>query len=85
MNKDLEMYTREDCVFCMKAKNVIKNNPDMGFRLTEYDIEKHPAHKDTLKERLPDVKTIPQIWIAGKHIGGYEDLVDYIDETTSLG
>lgn len=85
MNKDLEMYTREDCVFCMKAKDVIKNNPDMGFRLTEYDIEKHPAHKDTLKERLPDVKTIPQIWIAGKHIGGYEDLVDYIDETTSLG
>lgn len=85
MNKDLEMYTREDCIFCMKAKDVIKNNPDMGFRLTEYDIEKHPAHKDTLKERLPDVKTIPQIWIAGKHIGGYEDLVDYIDETTSLG
>lgn len=85
MNKDLEMYTREDCVFCMKAKDVIKNNPDMGFRLTEYDIEKHPAYKDTLKERLPDVKTIPQIWIAGKHIGGYEDLVDYIDETTSLG
>jgi glutaredoxin len=69
----------------MKAKDVIKNNPDMGFRLTEYDIEKHPAYKDTLKERLPDVKTIPQIWIAGKHIGGYEDLVDYIDETTSLG
>lgn len=85
MSKDLEIYTREDCIFCMKAKDVIKNNPDMGFRLTEYDIEKHPAHKDTLKERLPDVKTIPQIWIAGKHIGGYEDLVDYIDETTSLG
>jgi glutaredoxin 3 len=85
VNKDLEMYTREDCIFCMKAKDVIKNNPDMGFRLTEYDIEKHPAHKDTLKERLPDVKTVPQIWIAGKHIGGYEDLVDYIDETTSLG
>ncbi len=85
MNKDLEMYTREDCILCIKAKNVIKNNPDMGFRLTEYNTTKHPAHNDALKERFPGVQTVPQIWIAGKHIGGYEDLVDYIDETTSLG
>ena len=85
MNKDLEMYTMDNCIFCMKAKEVIQNNPDMGFRVTEYNIDKHPSYKDTLRERFPDVKTVPQIWIAGKHIGGYEDLVDYIDETTSLG
>lgn len=85
MNKDLEMYTREDCILCRKAKDVIKNNPDMGFQLTEYNTTKHPAHNNTLKERFPGVQTVPQIWIAGKYIGGYEDLVDYIDETTSLG
>lgn len=85
MNKDLEMYTQDHCIFCLKAKEVIKNNPDMGFQLTEYNMSKHPAHKDTLKERFPGAKTAPQIWIGGKHIGGYEDLVDYIDETTSLG
>ena len=85
MNKDLEMYTMNDCIFCMKAKEVIRNNPDMGFKVTEYNVDKTPAYKDTLKERFPEVRTVPQIWIAGKHIGGYEDLVDYIDETTSLG
>jgi glutaredoxin len=69
----------------MKAKEVIRNNPDMGFKVTEYNVDKTPAYKDTLKERFPEVRTVPQIWIAGKHIGGYEDLVDYIDETTSLG
>ena len=85
MNKDLEMYTMDNCIFCMKAKEVIRNNPDMGFKVTEYNVDKTPAYKDTLKERFPEVRTVPQIWIAGKHIGGYEDLVDYIDETTSLG
>jgi glutaredoxin 3 len=85
VNKDLEMYTMNDCIFCMKAKEVIRNNPDMGFKVTEYNVDKTPAYKDTLKERFPEVRTVPQIWIAGKHIGGYEDLVDYIDETTSLG
>jgi glutaredoxin 3 len=85
VTKDLEMYTRDFCIYCYKAKEVIKNNPDMGFRVTEYNVDTQKAYMDTLKERFPDVKTVPQIWIAGKHIGGYEDLVDYIDETTSLG
>ena len=70
MTKDLEMYTQDDCIFCLKAKETIQNNP---------------SYKDTLLERQPAAKTVPQIWIAGKYIGGYEDLEDYIMETTSLG
>jgi|TARA_Y100000114_G_scaffold156950_1_gene186210 glutaredoxin len=85
MSKDLEMYTQDDCIFCLKAKETIKNNPDMGFKVTEYNIQKHPSYKDTLLERQPAAKTVPQIWIAGKYIGGYEDLEDYIMETTSIG
>jgi glutaredoxin 3 len=85
VSKHLEMYTKNFCIYCYKAKEVIKNNPDMAFSVTEYNVDTQQAHLDTLKERFPDVKTVPQIWIAGKHIGGYEDLVDYIDETTSLG
>ena len=85
MSKHLEMYTKNFCIYCYKAKEVINNNPDMSFSVTEYNVDTQKAHLDTLKERLPGVKTVPQICIAGKHIGGYEDLVDYIDETTSLG
>ncbi len=85
MSKHLEMYTKNFCIYCYKAKEIINNNPDMSFSVTEYNVDTQKAHLDTLKERLPGVKTVPQIWIAGKHIGGYEDLVDYIDETTSLG
>ena len=85
MSKDLEIYTQDDCIFCLKAKHTIQNNPDMGFKVTEYNIQKHPSYKDTLLERHPAAKTVPQIWIAGKYIGGYEDLEDYIMETTSIG
>lgn len=85
MNKHLEMYTQEECEFCIKAKQIIDKNPDMSFYVTEYNIDKHPGHRKTLQQRLPGVHSIPQIWIAGKHIGTYEDLADYIIETTSMG
>jgi glutaredoxin len=34
-----------------------------------------------MKIKLPDVRTIPQIWWHGNHIGGYEDLVSEIENT----
>ena len=35
-------------------------------------------HLDNLKELLPDVKTVPQIWIGGKHIGGHDQLMEWL-------
>ena len=29
-------------------------------------------------ERFPDAKTVPQIWIDDKHIGGYDELMEWI-------
>ena len=34
-----------------------------------------------LKEKIPDAKTVPQIFVGEKHIGGYSDLTQYIEET----
>jgi glutaredoxin len=42
-------------------------------------------HKKNLKERLPGAKTVPQIFFDGEHIGGYNDLADYIENHTSFG
>jgi glutaredoxin len=27
---------------------------------------------------LPEVKTVPQIWIDDKHIGGYDELIEWL-------
>jgi glutaredoxin len=35
--------------------------------------------KEELKQILPDAKTVPQIFINKRYIGGYEQLVEYLE------
>ena len=39
-----------------------------------------PEEKAELLARAPNVKTVPQVFINNKHVGGYEDLLDYFDD-----
>ena len=59
----------------MKAKNLlnIKN-----LKFTEKVLDKDFT-KEQLLEILPNVKTLPQIQINGKHIGGYRELESYLN------
>ena len=43
----------------------------------ELDVSR-PDVLDQLLELIPKVKTVPQIFIDGTHIGGYTELVDYL-------
>ena len=40
----------------------------------DLDVSADPAHLEEFRRRLPRVKAVPQIFIAGEHIGGYDDL-----------
>lgn len=40
----------------------------------DLDIAADDVHRAELMRRLPRVKAIPQIFIDGEHVGGYEDL-----------
>ena len=83
--KLIEMYTKNECPWCEKASNLIKETIGKGRVTTVYNLNTCIEHKEKLLERYSEAKTVPQIFIDGKHIGGYEDLVEYIDNTTSLG
>ena len=48
-----------------------------GWEFTVHNI-KHEDNKKELLEKLPDVKTVPQIWIDDEHIGGYDDLMKWL-------
>lgn len=68
---DIEIYTRDGCGYCDMAKELIKSKT-MSYM--EYNIGRRPEYKTELLERAPDVRTLPQIFIRGKHIGGYKEL-----------
>ena len=72
--KNIVIYTQDMCGYCVEA---IKEFETREWEYTSHNI-KHADNYDNLKERLPDVKTVPQIWIDDEHIGGYDELLEWL-------
>jgi len=67
---NIEIFTGQNCNYCDAAKKLLKSR-SMAF------VERDVGEPETLaefRERLPRVRSIPQIFIDGEHIGGFEDL-----------
>ncbi len=67
----VEIFSGPNCSYCARAKALLE---ERGIAYTDRDIAGDPANRDELVRRLPRAKVIPQIFIDGAHIGGYEDL-----------
>ena len=71
----ITIYSKPNCVFCDKAKSMVKN---LGFEYEEKMFGKDFMTPDELFEAVgKQVRTMPQIIIDDKHIGGYNELVEY--------
>ena len=73
------VWTRDDCLYCSLAKKELRNRQ---YQVDERNINKIWSKEDLLKV-VPDAKTVPQIFIRDKYIGGYSELMTYFEETTS--
>ena len=72
---EVEIYSKTNCVFCDKAKAMVKN---LGLNYEEKMFGKHFNSVEELYEAVgKQVRTMPQILIDGKLIGGYNQLVVY--------
>ncbi len=67
----IEIFSTPQCSYCDAAKKLLD---DKGLAYTTLDVMSEPAILADFKRRLPRVKAVPQIFIDGEHIGGYEDL-----------
>lgn len=67
----IEMYTTTYCNYCKMAKTLLK---EKGLPFTEIDVTGDDEKRNWLVETTGR-KTVPQIFIDGKPIGGYTDLV----------
>ena len=74
------IYTQDMCGYCVEA---IKEFETREWEYTSHNI-KHADNYDNLKELLPEVKTVPQIWIDGNHIGGYDELMEWLFVPTNV-
>ena len=73
----IEIYGKPQCPFCEKAKSLCETR---GFKYT-YKSLGTDYTRDELMEQFPNARTVPQIVIGGKKIGGYDQFTQYIDDT----
>lgn len=67
---NIVIYTSTRCPYCIFTKELLAKK-QVAFE--EINIETNP-HKRLEMEQLSNRRTIPQIFINGKHIGGFDDL-----------
>ncbi len=71
------VYTKDLCGYCDAAKSLLER---MNVRFDEAKIGTDITREELL-EIVPNARTAPQIVINNKVVGGYDDLVDYIENT----
>lgn len=67
----VEIYTWNHCPYCKRAKALLDSK---GVAYTEYDITGDEAARAKMVERTKGPKSVPQIFIDGKHFGGCDDI-----------
>lgn len=64
------VYTTDYCPYCVQAKNLLKRK---SAPYTEVNVERRPELR-TFLVQASGQRTVPQVFINGKSIGGFSDM-----------
>lgn len=67
----VEIYTTSYCPFCTRAKGLLKAK---GVAFNEIDVTDDEALREKMVELSGGRRTVPEIFINGRIIGGYDEL-----------
>ena len=65
------VWSKDHCPFCDQAKALLKNK---GIEFEERNITSGTWTKEQLLEAVPTARTVPQIFLDDKLIGGFTEL-----------
>lgn len=68
---NIEIYSSFTCPYCHRAKALLKQK---GVEFTEHNVTLGGALKAEMIKRANGARTVPQIFIDDRHIGGCDDL-----------
>ena len=69
--KPVEIYTTQTCPYCFAAKRLLVKK---GVDFKEIDVGGQPQLRAAMTQKAGGRTSVPQIFIAGSHIGGCDDL-----------
>jgi glutaredoxin 3 len=64
------MYCTAACPFCQSAERLLEQK---GARVEKVRVDLEPARRGEMMQKSGR-RTVPQIWIGERHIGGCDDL-----------
>ena len=67
----IEIYTTATCPYCVQAKNLLTQK-NLSFKEIRVDLD--PEKREEMLKRSEGRRTVPEIFIDGKLIGGYTEL-----------
>lgn len=68
---DIIIYTTDYCPYCNRAKDLLKRK---NHKYQEIDVTEDDALREEMVQKAGGKRTVPQIFINDRHIGGFDDL-----------
>jgi glutaredoxin 3 len=68
---EVEIYTTPLCPYCWRAKRLLDRK---GVAFVEIDLWQYPERRAEMIERAGGRRTVPQLFVDGRAIGGADEL-----------
>lgn len=77
---DILMYSTTWCPYCDRARGLLERK---GVAVREVKVDEDPKEREAMLQKSGGRRTVPQIFIGERHVGGYDDLAA-LDRTGEL-
>ena len=68
---DIVMYSTGWCPYCDRARALLARK---GLTYREIKVDENPGEREAMLARSGGRRTVPQIFIGERHVGGFDDL-----------
>ena len=66
----ITMYSTRFCPYCVRARMLLESK---GVEFTDIGVDARPELRREMMDKSGR-RTVPQIWIGERHVGGYDEL-----------
>lgn len=68
---EVVMYSTTWCGYCQRARGLLQRK---GVDIREIKVDEDPSQREVMVQKSGGRRTVPQIFIGERHVGGYDDL-----------
>lgn len=69
------VWSKDNCAFCVRVKKLLESK---SIAYEERNLSTGGWTREQLLEAVPTARTLPQVFIDDKHIGGYTETQEFL-------